>query len=88
MGLFSRLVDLVNHGDLEVEENGYAKRIICATDYFDMSYDVQIPVKTAYKWLEKAYNRNCRLKVVPNKEYLEERNLQLNGWEQHFELDI
>lgn len=72
------------------EGTQYAKEIINATDWDYKGYDQPIPLKEAYKWLEKAYKKGCSLKIVADPEYLEGGIYegQCDGWKYHFELDI
>lgn len=76
--------------DRNDDKTRYAKEIVNITDWDYHGYEQPIPLKQAYIWLEKAYKKNCRLKVVPDADFLEggSRYGQCDGWSYHFELDL
>ncbi len=72
------------------DETLYAKEIVSITDWDYHGYEQPIPLKQAYIWLEKAYRKQCRLKVVLDAEFLKggSRYGQCDGCSYHFELDL
>lgn len=90
--LFQNLLRIYEGLNFDSDEYQYAKEIIKGTNWETVyyGYDVPIPLSKTFIWLERAYKKNCRLKVVPDPEFQEggRRYSHCDGWRYHYELDL